>query len=449
MSKHSVLELATNLDLEAERKHAAQTYQVARVKIERGHAWLIRILPFPQGPAKEPFARIAQHWIGKRSVPCKAKTSSNFGGDPAYDCPICSTATACKSEAADEEEREEFNKVESRESYRCYCLVWAKEDDRGRQDSEGDEIYVAHEFNIPKSSFAVLAGKIEKSKTRPNSSPLGLLDLKKGTDLWARRDSKNSLIFDLSEDGPSPIFTLDENFEKKLQRVWKQLKQPSVRFLSDDRLNDLADRIAERAFTEAANSLKDRNYGSGGNTRSKNGRCKEYDDDEATRSHAFARARAALGDQPPDREGAGSESDPKLVSEIRDTDFPAEETVADSTDPQRSEPDATVAEEAPLVSSRRGGAIPRPVATTLPAGVAAARRAGVAPPPPNVKAPDRSRIDDDMPGDGEVAEEASDPVPAAAAVVEPVTHRAKGTPGLSPLSSQLRHSVAKLNSTGR
>ena len=73
MSKHSILDLATSLDLEAERKYASQSNKTARVKIERGHAWLIRLLPFPTN-------RLFRFIIPLPSPGCSA--AGRFARDP-------------------------------------------------------------------------------------------------------------------------------------------------------------------------------------------------------------------------------------------------------------------------------------------------------------------------------------------------------------------------------
>lgn len=487
MSRPGVLELATNLDLEAERKYASQSNKTARVKIERGHAWLIRILPFPQGPAKEPFARLAQHWIGGRSVMCKANTSPNFGGDPSYDCPICSTAANCKNEARDDDERDEFYEVEARIQYRCYCLVFRKEDDRGRVDEmQGDEILIPHEFNIAKTSFAALAAKIDRSKTRAGASPLGLLDLETGTDLWAVRDKKNSLTFDVDEGGPGPIFTLDEYFDEKLARVWKQLKQPTVKYMADDRMAQLADMVAEKAFEKAAKSLSERDD-DGGRGRGRGddrrgggsrGRFHEADDEprgrgrysddggaqeEAPRrsarpvANSFSRAQAALGGDAQDG-GPGGDDDQIPGAEVpprRSAAPPARRQApvetAQEAPPAEDPQDGQPAEEAPPVSSRRGGAAPRPAAAApgrvaVPAAVAAGRRAGAPPPPPPAK--ESGRIEDEGAAE-DPPEEAQDPAPAEPAEKAPVSQQAKPAPARSSLQGALRNSVANLASRGR
>lgn len=482
MSKHSVLDLATSLDLEAERKYASQSNKTARVKIERGHAWLIRILPFPQGPAREPFARLAQHWIGGRTVMCKTDTSPNFGGDPSYDCPICATAAACKNEARDDDERDEFYQVEARIAYRCYCLVIRKEDDRGRVDEmSGDEILIPHEFNIAKSSFAALSAKIDRSKSRPGAPPLGLLDLEKGTDLWAVRDKKNSLTFDLSEEGPQPIFTLDEFFDEKLARVWKQLKQPTVKFQSEERLAAIADMVAEKAFEKAAKSLSerqdegDRRGGSrGGDSRGSGARGRFHEAEEEApargrgraeaeeepprrasgRASGFSRAQAALGNDAP-----GGEDDQIPGAEVPPRRAPARAAAAAAPQPEEAPEGQDGAaeqppEEAPPVTNRRGGAPARPAAAapgrvTVPAAVAAGRRAGAPPPPPAPRANEGGRIEDDAPGEGDPAPESSDPAPAEPAETAPVTQPTRPAPARSSLQGALRSSVANLASRGR
>lgn len=482
MSRPNVLDLATNLDLESERKYAAQSNKTVRVKIERGHAWLIRFLPFPQGPGREIFARLAQHWIGGRTVSCKTETSPNFGGDPSYVCPVCETAAACKNEARSDDEANDFYQVEARPQYRCYCLVFKKENDRGKVEEMSDEeMLIPHEFNIPKSSFPALVAKIDRSKTRRDASPLGLLDLETGSDLWAIRDAKNSLNFDLADDGP--IFTLDDLFEEKLAKVWKQLRQPSVKFLDDDRMAALADMVAERAFERAAKSLSERRDDGGGRGRSGGSRGRFHESDDgggrgrgqsreddgggrgrgrgddggagdqpaparSTRSVAggratgFTRAQAALND---------GDEDQVPGAEIPARGRGRAASIAEEAPQTGGEQEAgdTPPEEAPPVSPRRGGSALRPAAAAAPApaAVSAGRRAG-APVPAPARA-EGGRVEDEEPGQGDPPEENSDPVPAAPAATAPVERSASRTPARSALQGSLRSSVANLASRGR
>ena len=480
MPKHNILDLATSLDLEAERKIAATSNRTPRVKIERGHAWKIRIIPFPQGPARETFARLGQHWLGGRPVMCKITTSPNFGGDPSYDCPICATAAEGKNDARDDAERDEFYDVESRMSFRCYCLVIAKENDRGQlEEMSGEEILVPYEFIIPKATFATLSAKIERSKSRPGASPMGILDVETGTDLWAIRDKKNSLTFDLSEDGPQPIFTQDEFFDEKLARVLRQCKQPSVKWLDDKRMNSLADMVAEKAFIEAGKSLSERSdsgRGRGDSGRDSRGgsRGRFHESDEAPRGRGRSeeeaprgRGRAEEGEEAPrSRSAAPSGRFARAQAALGDDDqIPGAEVPArgrgraEEAPPEDEAPrgrgraeEAPPEDEAPPVTGRRGGAAARPAAAapgrvSVPAAVAAGRRAGAPPPPPEPR--ETGRIADDAPGEGEPAEEDKDPAPAEAGEVAPVTQTSRPAPARSSLQGQLRTSVANLASRGR
>lgn len=477
-TQHNVMELASNLDLESLRKQSAVT-KSARVKIEKGHAWLIRLLPFGQGPKKESFAKLAQHWIGKRPVYCKTNTSSSFGGDPSYDCQICSSAATGKNEAMDDDEKDDFYSVEAREAFRCYCIVLKRQDDRGRiEETTGDDIFIAHEFNIPKSSFSTLVTKIERSATRKGASPLGLLDLETGCDIWVSRDVKNSLSFDLCEDGPMPIFDLNDQFDANVARVWKQMQQPSVKFLAPEREEALAEMISEKSFEKAAKLASsrgedrgDRNNSRGNGARNgARGHSREVEDEQPAgrgrgrysgvqedneqqeeaprgrtsgRAGGFARASAALGDnQPTDGQDGGLGGDD---DQIAGAEVPARGAG------RRQQAQAEPEDEAPQVSSRRGGATARqaPTKVTVPAAVAAGRRAGSPPPPPPEKAGVSGRIEDDTQGGDDVPEEQRDPAPPESAEQEQAEAPPARSQGRGALGGALRNSVAKLASTGR
>jgi hypothetical protein len=407
---------------------------------------------------------------------CKTKTSPNFGGDPSYECPICDTAAACKNEARDDDERNDFYDVESKESYRCYCLVIKKENDRGQsEEMEGDDLFIPYEFNIPKSSFAALSAKIERSHSRPGAPPLGLLDPEKGSDLWAIRDKKNSLTFDLSEEGPVPIFTLDDQFEAKLTRVWKQMRQPSVKFLADERMLAIADMVAERAFEKAAKSLSERSDEGGPRNRgdrgdAPRGRSRETDDAPSrgrgrfsgvedseqerpapARSRgSFARAQAALGNDD-GQQGAGGEDDQIPGAEVPPRRSPHPASVNRQAPAPEEAPADSGADEAPPVSSSRGGSTARaaaPARVSVPPAVAATRRP-IPAPTPTPKGESSGRIEDEAPGEGDPAPEETDPAPPAQAERAPVTAPARPAPARGALHGALRNSVSRLASTGR
>lgn len=485
MSKPNTLDLVSNLNLEAERKFAAQSNRAARIKIEKGHAWLVRFLPFPQGPSKQPFARIAQHWVGGRPFMCKRHTAPEFDGDPEAACPVCDIAEQMYNEAADKAEQDLFYGVQARIAYRAYCLVFCKENDRGDKQNMGDEeMLTAYEFMIPKSSFPLLAAKIDRSKGRQGGSVLGLLDLENGSDLWAIRDKKNSLTFDNTEDGPGPIFTLDDAFDTKIQRVWKQLKQPSIKFLDEQRLNAIADMIAEKAFEKAAKSLefsRDESQGGGGRNGSSRGgsaprgRFHEGEDEPAPRGSrhthedngaqeeaparprtattGFSRAQAALEEQPAQEEDQvpGAEVPPVEQEAPPARTAPRRAPVQTSAPADTGEPSAEqTQEEAPPVSTRRAaGATARPAAApgrvAVPPSVAAGRRAAV--PPPAAAKTASGRIEEETPAE-DPPEEQTDPAPPAEAEATPAPARA-AAPARGALQGQLRQSVANMAQRGR
>lgn len=487
MSKVNTMDLVSNLNLEAERKFAAQSNRAARVKIEKGHAWLIRLLPFPQGPTKQPFARIAQHWVGGRAFCCKRHTSPDFGGDPDAICHVCDVADQMHSEATEQSDKDAFYGVQVRISYRAYCLVFSKEDERGRrEDMTPEEILTAHEFNIPKTGFSVIAAKLDRSKGRKGGSPLGLLDLEMGTDLWVARDVKNSLSFDLSEQGPGPIFDMDDQFDTKLQRVWKQLKQPTVTFLSDERLNAMADMIAEKAFERAAKSLEGGNQNNsrngGGSSRGGNSRGAAprgtFHEGEAeeppargrARSNGFARAQAAL-EEAPAQEQSGEED------QVPGAEVPAQEQeqappartsprrapvataeTAETGEPGTGQEAAQEQEQAPPVTARRtaGAAVRQATPMTrvsVPPSVAQ-RRTGPAAPPAGRAA--GGRIEDETPAE-DPPEEQRDPAPPQDQAAEQQDQAAEqqeqapvSRPARNPaLAGALRQSVATMSQRGR
>ena len=485
MSKFNVTDLVSNLSLEAERKFAAQSNRTARVKIEKGHAWLIRLLPFAQGPGKQPFARIAQHWVGGRAFCCKRHTAPDFGGDPDAYCPVCDVSEEMHGAATDQSDKDAFYGVQARIAYRAYCLVFSKEDNRGkRDDMTPDEILTAHEFMIPKTSFVGLAQKIERSKGRAGGSPVGLLDLETGSDLWVARDIKNSLSFDLSETGPGPIFDLDDNYDTKLQRVWKQLKQPTITFFSDERLNAIADMIAEKAFEKAAKSLENRE----GNNGSSNGRGgaaparggsrgqfheAEHEEPPARgrttgRNNGFARAQAALEEpQQQEQNDPGQEQNPQ-DDQVPGAEVPAQEqapvtrrrapveTAASTTETEQQPEGQDNAAEAPPVTRRAAGAPVRraaaPAAGTRVAVPPSVTRRTGPPSQPGARAAapaQGGRVEEETPAE-DPPEEQRDPAPPQDGAADTAAEQpARATRGTGNLQGQLRQSVSNMASRGR
>ena len=481
--------LATGLNLESERKYAQTSNQASRLKIERGESRLIRILPYLQPPGHEVFARIGQHWINNRAFACKQHTSPNYGGDPDYECPVCSTASMCKSEAQDDETSDKYYSVQARVTYRCYCLVFKRESAKKVIEVvEGDEMFIPYEFNIPKTSWGALASKIDRSKTRKGASDLGLLDLKSGQDLWAIRDSKNSLTFDLSDEGPAPAFTLDDHFEAKIARVVRQINVPTVKFFDDKKMAELAEMVAELEFKAASEIISSSSSGrsrfgsrdssddSAGRGRGRFARSDDSDREEEPRSRSRhqeeeeeeprSRSRRQEEEEPtarPARETRFAEAEeaprpPRKQSsydlarkalgddddQIPGAEIPAKPAKA-KQDPE-PEPEPEGDDEAPAVSTSRGGSTAKPSRVEVPAAVAAGRRAGSAPPPPTSTSRDTGKIDDDP---SELADEESDPVPAEKTeVVEDVVEE-RPRPTVGRMHAAMKGSVTRMASSGR
>jgi hypothetical protein len=55
----------------------SQTRGSRRVKLERGHNWVVRFLPAKMGPDGLFFARIARHWLGKLHIVCPRNTAAD------------------------------------------------------------------------------------------------------------------------------------------------------------------------------------------------------------------------------------------------------------------------------------------------------------------------------------------------------------------------------------
>lgn len=482
------LDTAETCMLEGERKFCQPAARTERIKIERNTSALVRFLPFPQGPAREPFVRISQHWFDKRCVTCKVETSPSLGGDPDYECPICHTLQVCRDQTDDEDEKDDLYAFTSRISYRAYCLVLSKVGVDGRQDdTEGDALLVPYEFTFSKAAFSVFQPKFERSKARKGASKLGLIDLETGTNVWVNKSSTGTMTFDL-DDGPSTVIPIDDNTEANIQRIWKRMTQPNIKFFTNERMEAIAEMVAAKAFSDIHNSL---GYGSfksnsgNGNSNRGNGRSaprRGYENDsepEQVRSpvRSSRPVRQTVREDVPEGEEdyypttrqAPRQAPPKnnFSRAMAAIEEPEQEQEADEqpappvSKPRYSRPQPVEEEpaedEAPPVTTSRGGStarpanrevetapVKRPASVSVPPSVLAARRNTSDPIPAPPSANEGGQIDDsdDSLPEGDTDDIQPEQVPVATPPVKrPVAN--------TQLASRISQSIKNITASGR
>ena len=460
MSNITIMSAVSLADLQSEQKFSVATSnRINRVKVEKGQQLRVRILPYPMGAKGTFYARLAQHWMnvgGKpRPVPCKRNTSVEFGGDPTYECPLCGAINVMYANAQTDAEKKAASAMNARLSYLVYCLVLEKVDERGKVETYTEPATLTPwEFNIPKSSFELLQQKLDRSRARPGAPKLGLLDLENGSDLWAVRTAKNDLTFDFTDEERQPAVAAanTEEFDSKMAKVWRPLKQPVVTFLPDDRLESIARKIEESKIEEAGQLLANNN---------------------SPRGAGRANFREQ-GQQAPAGTGRWSGT--------HEVDAEAEQAPVTRTLPVTAAPVAEVddapepvQEEAPTIrATRTAGTTARPVVATVapvqqtpPPAVSAARRASVPPPPParrvapvtatttaatttaTASAPVNTGADGVSEEEDTAPEEVSDPAPPVQETLAPAPAPEQvRVPSTGNLPSALRSRIGALKQRG-
>ena len=357
-----VLSSVSLADLQSEKSRIANKGRTSRLKIEKGHAALLRWLPYPIDPTGRWYAHLAQHWIGAKGRPidCKQMTDPNFGGDPSYQCPICAILKIKHDEAQGKEDKDYWFKMTAREVYRTFVIVNELEDDRGRKTQTPDEaLFEPVEFNIPPSAFSELNDIVRHSMAGDNAPPLGILDLERGRDVWVSRRTDNKLALKEQHDATA-LFPLDDQFDARCKRVWNRMKPVTVTFLTDEQTYAKALMIEEGKAEQVASEMAAEGQAA---------RNARFSQPAAPASSGrFSGTVESDGVSRPVRTPAPA-GDPEPAPTVRPSRVPTAPTAA----PAPSSPRVTVT-SAPAPSR-----VPAPAA---PAAVQAARRSSVPTPPP-------------------------------------------------------------------
>jgi len=272
-------------DLESERQFATQGNRARRVKLEKGHAVLARFLPFPMGPNRRPYARIANHWVNMKPHVCPRDTHVDWGGNPEAFCPICEIANHLYDHAPTDEIRDAAYKIKANPQWLMWCLVLAKDDARSEVEYiEPPELWKPWEFQVSKTSWDELSVMMRRAAARGAD----LLDVETGTNVWVSRNKKGYRL-DRDETGPSSIIRPGENFDEIIAKVWTGCKEPVVNIESEDKLAIVAEKIRDQF---ASGNYESRDRGE----RNRGGR---VDEDDSGRSH-----RARFNDDDDDDRGS-------------------------------------------------------------------------------------------------------------------------------------------------
>lgn len=231
--------------LDQERVHT-DTAKTNRVKLEDGDTWLIRFLPYAMGKDNTFYARIATHWLNLKPMICPHKTAEAFGGSEKNYCPVCEVADHLYDNAPNDDIRDLAFKAKAMPRWVIYCLVFEKESRNGKVEKmTGNEILKPCEFSLSRTLFDDLMVMIRRSAGRKGGTPLGVLDLERGYDVYVTR-RKNNYRLDKAEE-PGPIFELNDQFDVLVDKVWAQLRPPAVKIPSEEQLDEFAAKLSETA----------------------------------------------------------------------------------------------------------------------------------------------------------------------------------------------------------
>ena len=270
-------------DLESERQFASQGNKARRVKIEKGHALLVRFLPFHMGPNKRPYARISNHWVNMKPHVCPRGTHPDWGGNPEAYCPICETADYLHDHAPNDDARNAAYKIKANPQWLMWCLVMAKDDGRSEIEYfEPPELWKPWEFQISKTSWDELSVMMRRTAARGGD----ILDVETGCNVWASR-GKRGIRFDKDDNGATAIIRPEENYDEIIAKIWAGCKEPVVKIDDENKLALVAEKIQEN-FANGLYEGRGRDDRGGGrrrgfdddDDRGGGGRRRGFDDDE-------------------------------------------------------------------------------------------------------------------------------------------------------------------------
>ena len=228
--------------------------KVKRIKIPLGHAWLMRFLPVELGPRKSFFARVANHWVNRRPIPCRRHTHPDFGGDPHAPCAMCDASEELNGHGSQRISSIGYG-ARSISQWVLFALVFEKDDGERSDVIKAPDMWDAHEFQITKNSFEDLLSIFRKGTRR---CPLSILDLVQGQDIWVTQ-KKTGIRF--APEMPSAITNNQDKMQSIVDKIWSGIKFQEPKFLSSRELEDAADKLRDSAEDAGRGRGDDRDRG--------------------------------------------------------------------------------------------------------------------------------------------------------------------------------------------
>jgi hypothetical protein len=413
--------------------------QYRRVKIEKGDEWTVRFLPMEFGPKKWFYQRIAFHWIAKRPIYCHRNTAIECGGDPDFQCLLCSEAERLNG-SKNSKVATAGMRAFANPQYLVYCCVFEKFAKGDSDVYKGKEKWKAWEFPMTKWTFADFIALYRRSlKRKPDK---GFMNLVNGNDIVISFPGRN-MQFEPLETQAIAETSDPEKFQKTIETIWASVQMPNFREPSEEDMEKAVEKLNESArFGGGTSTSSDR---SSSRRRSSEDDFQDEDPpDDRPRRRAADEPEAETDDQPR-RRHVEAESE----TEDRPRRRSAEDEPANEDDePRRSTPVAPKisAKSAVTPSSMASARSAPPPSRSAPPPPA---RASAAPPPPAAKAapkigPAQSSIEDE----DNVADEDRDPAPPIEAPQDEAVEVADDAPPAveAPVTSAPKAPVPDLKS---
>ena len=313
----------------------SQARGARRVKLDRGHNWIVRFLPAKMGPDGLWFARIAKHWVNKQPIVCPRNTGADYGGDPEAHCPVCELAAEL-NDSADKVISKLGYDAKASSQYLTWCVVLEKD---GVAQSMA-EILNPYEFWHYSSTWDELKGfYVAGGRKHPDS----VLDYENGNDFSVNRTAKGTRLDKLDS---LPIFDLKEKkWDEYIKKLETAMKTPKVQIPDARQLDVFAAKLqaaADRAEGNPDGADEDAPRG--------RGRGRVADEDDAPRGR---RPAADVDDEPAPRSRRSAEPADDEPAPRRRAVPMSEDDEGHDLGPQRRAPAAEPVDDEPAPRGRR------------------------------------------------------------------------------------------------
>lgn len=291
MSKTSVLPEYLREDMEETESKSIKT---RRVKIDKGHAWLLRFVPAELGPRKQFFAKYSFHWINRVPVLCPKNTPVDFGGKgDDYECPLCEVADKLNNNSDDRISKIGY-RASAVDQWLMYCVVFEKEIKGDSEPVPKSELYKPYEFWMTKTTWEDVRSEITRGYRR--NEELSVMDWDNGNDFWITAQKRG---FNVNREDAGPIANKD--VDDVIDKIMGAIKLPQNKVPSTSDLEDKAAKIEDYAF-DGDDDDDDRG--------SRRGRGRDHrrddDDDDDRGSRRGGRSRSRHDDDDDDDRGSRS-----------------------------------------------------------------------------------------------------------------------------------------------